>query len=88
VYITPSLSVITFTRLVILSGAEGPLVLSYQLRLRSSHFGFTDSMSAIFFARVQPFNCFSRLIALRTSSNLSKYSRRSTPYFEVKPGNS
>ena len=30
---------------------------------RSSQFGFRDWMRAIFFARVQPFNCFSRPIA-------------------------
>ena len=41
---------------------------SYQLRLKSSQWGFTDAISLIFFSRRQPFNCFSRPIAFRTSS--------------------
>src|SRR5262249_31645938 len=35
-----------------------------QCSARSAQRGFTASMSAIFFDRRQPFNCFSRLMAL------------------------
>lgn len=41
---------------------------------KSAQRGFMDSIRTIFFARRQPFSCFSRLIALRTSSK-----RPSTP---------
>ena len=40
----------------------------YQPALKSSHFGLSDSINAIFFARSQPLICFSRIIASRTSS--------------------
>ena len=43
---------------------------------KSAQRGFMDSIRTIFFARRQPFSCFSRLIALRTTSKLSQYSRR------------
>jgi len=48
------------------------------------HAGLTETMRAIFLIRNQPLICFSRSIALRISSNRSKYARRSSLYFEAK----
>ncbi len=38
----------------------------YQARLKSFHSGLLFSMSAVFLSRLQPFNCFSRAIAVAT----------------------
>jgi hypothetical protein len=44
--------------------------------LKSSHAGFIDSISLIFFARVHPFSCFSREIAVAGSANSSNQTSR------------
>jgi hypothetical protein len=54
--------------------------------LRSRSCGFMARMRVSFFSRRQRLICFSRLIALRTSPNGSKYTRRTTSYFFVNPG--
>jgi len=45
-------------------------IVRYRNRI-SSHLGFSRSTRAIFFARLHPFNCFSRAIALSISGNSS-----------------
>lgn len=58
---------------------------SYQSQLKSTHAGFIFSISAIFLALVQPFNCFSRSIAFVTSSKPANHTSRSQFYRAVKP---
>jgi hypothetical protein len=51
-------------------------VFSYQTAARSFHPGLNCPMSHNFFSRRQPFSCFSRPIALYTSSKLCQCTRR------------
>jgi hypothetical protein len=68
--------VILTSPIVILSEAKdlggGNLVPPQSFALRSSHSGFSVSINAIFFARVQPLICFSLSIAGLTSAKVSQ----------------
>src|SRR5436190_23232043 len=70
------------------SEAEGRRISDFPARnqstLRSRQRGFADSISAIFFWRVQPLICFSREIAARTLGVASKKTRRLILYWRVK----
>jgi hypothetical protein len=48
----------------------------YHLSLKSLHDGLVFAMSASFFARIQPFNCFSRAIAPSGVTNRSNQTSR------------
>jgi hypothetical protein len=51
------------------SACAANLISASHFSAKSSQRGFTFSMSAIFFERLQPFSCFSRAMAFRTLSN-------------------
>lgn len=54
--------------------------------LRSLHVGFIFSISAIFFARIHPFSCFSRAIALFGPVKRSNQTSRLQLYCAENPG--
>ena len=56
-----------------------------QSSLRSIHVGFSPSISASFFERFQPFNCFSRAIALLGEVWRSNHTNRLQRYCAAKP---
>ncbi len=66
-------------------GSPANAICAPHFSARSSQRGFIDSIRAIFFDHRQPFSCFSRLIALTTSSKLSQYTRRLQPFLLEKP---
>jgi hypothetical protein len=67
--------------------APQSFICEYHPRLKSTQSGFSDSINAIFLLLRQPFSCFSRSMAVSTSSKDSQYSKRSTSYLLVKPAN-
>ena len=77
------------------TAVEGPcafatppeIYFTYHSAARSRHSGFNCAMSQSFFSRRHRLICFSRSIALRTSSKLSQYTSRATLYRSENPSN-